>query len=177
MYQDKKKKGIRFGICLAGFLYCAFHFLMILFWFLLVVTNQMHGNSSILPVIGVVFSFFTIFTVILFCKLRKILRVGRFNNFFEKDEDGLVAVSDLSHELKLKPKKCISEFLEFVGNGLLVNCMIFPEDANYILLDNGRKQIKDKYVVIHCTNCAAPNTLRIGYEHNCKYCGTQLLDK
>ncbi|MGN0438629.1 MAG: hypothetical protein ACI4F4_08915 [Lachnospiraceae bacterium] len=173
MYQNKKKTWIYLGICLACFIPIGFNFVIMMFTLLLYATNQIPSNHLDLPVVGIIVSLFGCLTFILFFQIRKYLRVGKISRYLEVDDNGLVAISDLSHFMKRKQKKVVSDFLDFVGKGVLVNCMIFQEDPTYILLDNGKETVSEKYVVLHCRKCGAPSTLRIGFEHQCKYCGAQ----
>ena len=172
MYQNKKKKWIYLGVYLACFIPIGFNFIIMMFTLLLYATNQIPSNHMDLSAVSIVVSLFGFLTFILFFQIRKYLRVGKISRYLELDHDGLVAISDLAHFLKINQKKFVSEFLDFVGKGVLINCMIFQEDPTYILLDNGKEKISEKYVVLHCRQCGAPSTLRIGFEHQCKYCGT-----
>lgn len=174
MYQDTKKKWIYLGVYILCFLPCAFLFLIGLLDFILVAAGQIKEEKSFLLVAAVVFTLFAILSIVLWFKILKMIWVGKMNRYFEMDEDGLIAISDLSGYMHMKQKKCVSVFLDCIGKGLLKNCMIFPKDPTYILLDNGKNTIAEKYIVIHCNSCAAPNTLRIGFEHQCKYCGAEI---
>lgn len=173
MYQNKKKTWIYLGIYLTCFIPVGFNFVIMMFTLLLYATNQIPSENLDWSLTVVVVSLFGCLTFILFFQIRKFLRVGKISRYFEADIDGLIAISDLAHFLKMDQKKFVSEFLYYIGKGVLVNCMIFQEDPTYILLDNGKEKISEKYVVLHCRRCAAPSTLRISFECRCKYCGAE----
>ena len=173
MYQNKKKTWIYLGIYLAFCIPIGFNFVIMMFTLLLYATNQIPSEHSDWSSLGIVVSLFGCLTFILFFRIRKFLRVGKISRYLETDSDGLVAITDLAHFLKMDQKKFVSEFLYYIGKGVLINCMIFQEDPTYILLDNGKENISEKYVVLHCKQCGAPSTLRIGFEHRCKYCGVE----
>lgn len=95
-----------------------------------------------------------------------------YNGILANDADGLISMEELAGYMKMKRHKCFALFLDCVGKNLLKNCTVFAEDPTYLVLDNGKKTIAEKFVVKHCPKCSAPSTLRIGYENTCKYCGT-----
>ncbi|MGN0153143.1 MAG: hypothetical protein ACI4A3_01735, partial [Lachnospiraceae bacterium] len=66
-----------------------------------------------------------------------------------------------------------------ISKSLRIGCqfLLYNINPTYILLDNGKKTIAEKFIVVHCKCCGAPNTLRIGYETTCKYCGAVVLEK
>ncbi len=106
--------------------------------------------------------------------IMRTFRAAKMSRYFEKDKDGLVDMEVAAKEMKMKHSKFVEAFMDYVGRGLLVKCGICAEDPTYILLENGQKDIRQRFAVLHCSNCAGPNAVRIGFKHNCKYCGTEI---
>lgn len=110
-----------------------------------------------------------------FCLFRDTVRAAKINKILEMDDDGLLPIKEVAETLHMKQSKFFTLFHRYVGKGWLVKCTVFSEDPTYIILDNGRADIRQKFTVCQCPNCGAPSTLRIGFEFNCKYCNSQLL--
>lgn len=177
MYQNKLKIRVNlilFTLLFIPFAICALYTIFNVF---LIVTNRIHIREEGYSITGILFAVFIFLSIVFFRGIMRAFRARKMGCFFEKDEDGLIAVEELAAYMHMKQQRCLSFFLDCVGKGFLRNCMIFPEDPTYILLDNGKDVISEKYVVQHCHNCGAPNTLRIGFESACKYCGQQILNK
>lgn len=102
------------------------------------------------------------------------IRAYRINGIFERNEDGLLVIEKTAGQLKMKHYKFFAVFQRLVGKRLLRNCSIFSEDPTCIILANEKYDIRAKFTVERCKNCAAPNTLRIGYDKECKYCGAKI---
>lgn len=102
------------------------------------------------------------------------IRAYRISRIFEGDEDGLLEIKETAEQLKMKHYKFFAVFHRLVGKRLLRNCSVFSEDPTCIILANEKYDIRAKFTVERCKNCAAPNTLRIGFERECKYCGSKL---
>lgn len=112
---------------------------------------------------------------ILFCFFWDAIRAYRINRIFSESEEGLLDIEEVAKQLKMKHYKFVVVFHRLVGRRLLINCSVFPEDPTCIILANEMYDIRSKFIVHRCKNCAAPNTLRIGFEKECKYCGTNIL--
>ncbi len=104
-------------------------------------------------------------------------RAAKMSRYFEKDSDGLVDTEAAAAAMKMKQVKFVEVFIDYVGRGLLIKCGIFAEDPTCILLENGQQDIRQRFAVLHCSNCAGPNAVRIGFKHQCKYCGTEMISK
>lgn len=102
------------------------------------------------------------------------LRAYRINGIFERNEDGLLVIEETAELLKMKHYKFFAVFQRLVGKRLMQNCSVFSEDPTCIILANEKYDIRAKFTVERCKNCAAPNTLRIGFEKECKYCGSKI---
>lgn len=102
------------------------------------------------------------------------IRAYRISRIFEENEDGLLEIQETAEQLKMKHYKFFAVFHRLVGKRLLRNCSVFSEDPTCIILANEKYDIRAKFTVERCKNCAAPNTLRIGFERECKYCGSKL---
>lgn len=112
---------------------------------------------------------------ILFCFFWDAIRAYRINRIFSESEEGLLDIEEVAKQLKMKHYKFVVVFHRLVGRRLLINCSVFPEDPTCIILANEKYDIRSKFIVHRCKNCAAPNTLRIGFERECKYCGANIL--
>lgn len=177
MYQNKAKIGGNLIVFSIFLILCAFLSFIMFLDILLIVTNQVPSKEEDISIASVFFGGFLFLSIVCFRKIRNAFCAGKLNRFFEKDEDGLIEIAEIARHMHMKQQKCFSFFLDCVGKGLLKNCMVFPEDPTYILLDNGKNTITEKYVVVHCNCCGAPSTLRIGFENTCKYCGAVVLEK
>lgn len=102
------------------------------------------------------------------------IRAYRISGIFNTNEDGLLEIKETAEQLKMKHYRFFAAFQRLVGKRLLRNCSVFSEDPTCIILANEKYDIRAKFTVERCKNCAAPNTLRIGYEKECKYCGSKL---
>ncbi len=103
------------------------------------------------------------------------IRAYRISCVFEENEDGLLEIEEVAEQLKMKHYRFVVVFHRLVGKKLLQNCSVFPDDPTCIILANERYDIRAKFNVYRCKNCGAPNTLRIGFEKECKYCGANIL--
>lgn len=112
---------------------------------------------------------------ILFCFFWDAIRAYRINRIFSESEDGLLDIEEVAKQLKMNHYRFVVVFHRLVGRRLLINCSVFPEDPTCIILANEMYDIRSKFIVHRCKNCAAPNTLRIGFERECKYCGANIL--
>lgn len=173
MYRNKTKMGILTAVFLPIFVGCAYVAAMMVFYIFLVVTQQiytipeMFGMSCMMGVV------FAMVAFLAFKKLRKVFCAGKMGRFFEQDRDGLVSIEELAAHMKMKQHKCFAMFLDCVGSNLLIKCTVFPEDPTYLLLENGKETLAEKFAVKHCARCGAPGTLRIGFENTCRYCGSK----
>lgn len=102
------------------------------------------------------------------------IRAYRISRIFKKNEDGLLEIKETAEQLKMKQYKFFAAFQKLVGKRLLRNCSVFSEDPTYIILADEKHDIRAKFTVERCKNCAAPNTVRIGFKKECKYCGSKL---
>lgn len=102
------------------------------------------------------------------------IRAYRISRIFEGNEDGLLEIGKTAEQLKMKHYRFFAVFHRLVGKRLLRNCSVFSVDPTCIILANEKYDIRAKFTVGRCKNCAAPNTLRIGFERECKYCGSKL---
>lgn len=174
MYLNKVKIWTGRILYILALLPCAGASAILLLYMQLIVTNQVSVRAEDVSITSTILGAFLFGTIVFYRKLRNILHAEKMNRFFEEDEDGLVAIADVAKYMNMEQKKCFSFFIDCVGKGILENCMIFQEDPTYILLENGRNKIHEKFIVLHCNSCGAPNTLRIGFENSCKYCGAVL---
>lgn len=177
MYLNKLKCAIKMIVFLPLFCICSFIALIALLNVLLMALGQIEKDGFGTGMVWYMMAAFGFLAFVLFTKIRKVYRAWKMNRYFEKDKDGLISVEEAARHIKVKQQKCFSLFLDFVGSGLLKKCTVFKEDPTYFLLDNGKKTIKDKFVVMHCNQCGAPSTLRIGFENRCKYCNAIILKK
>lgn len=132
-------------------------------------------TTTDLMMTGLFMAMITLLLKWLFCLFRDTLRASRINKLLETDDDGLIPIKEAAEALRMKQSKFFTLFHRYVGKGWLVKCTVFSEDPTYIILDNGRADIRQKFTVCQCPNCGAPSTLRIGFEFHCKYCNSQLL--
>lgn len=177
MYQNKPKMFVIFTVFSLIFLGCAFVAALMVINLLLALTHQIYSDRESLLMICYMITSFSIFSFLSFKKLQKTYRARKMGKYFEKDTDGLVSIEKLAVHMKMKRHKCFALFLDCIGKKLLKNCTVFSDDPTYLVLDNGKKTITEKFVVKHCPKCSAPSTLRIGYENTCKYCGTVVMEK
>lgn len=110
-----------------------------------------------------------------FCFFWDAIRAYRISRIFAESEDGLLDTEEVAKRLKMKQYRFFAAFHRLIGKRLLQNCSIFSEDPTCIILANEKHDIRSKFIVHRCKNCAAPNTLRIGFEKECKYCGAKIL--
>lgn len=172
MYQNKPKMIVIFAVFSPLFAVCFFVAVLTFLNVLLILAKQAPkvDESVFLPCYMMLT--FSIFFYLSFKKLQKVYRAKKMGKYFEQDSDGLISIEELAMHMKMKRHKCFALFLDCIGRNLLKNCTVFSEDPTYLVLDNGKKTITEKFVVKHCPKCSAPSTLRIGYENTCKYCGT-----
>lgn len=172
MYQNKVKMTVTFLVFGAIFAGCGFVTVVMVLNTILVLTHQIHSIGEMLGLSCFVLAAFGTFSFLSFRKLQKIFWVRKMGRYFEQDQDGLVSIEEMAIHMKMKQHKFVDLFLDCIGRNLLYNCTIFPEDPTYLLLENGKKNLTEKFVVKHCPKCGAPSTLRIGFENQCKYCNT-----
>lgn len=172
MYQNKRKMLVKFIVYGALFAYCAYMLGMLSLGMLLIATHQIKASGDETALYGYMLVTFLLLCALLFLQLQKLRRARKMGLYFEKDKDGLVSIEKLAVYLKMRQHKCFALFLDCVGKGLLQKCTVFSEDPTYLLLENGKNTIAEKFVVKNCKKCGAPNTFRIGFENACVYCGT-----
>ena len=172
MYLNKSKFVI--GCLIYGWLFI--HFggttFILLFAALLEVTDQIKSEEGILMTWFAVGFFFLFFTVFFTKKLLLYYHAYRMSKQFEGDEDGLIEIVTLSERLHMKQRKFVQAFLLGVSKNLLRNCSIYTVDPAYIIVQNGKKTIKERFRAQRCKSCGATNVIRIGFENRCRYCNT-----
>lgn len=177
MYHNKIKMAVIFLVFSIIFAGCGYVAVMLFFYIVLAATKQIHTIGDVYSFSFFMFGSFSLFATLSFKKLQKTFRARKMAKYFEKDADGLVSIEELACYLKMKRHKCFALFLDCVGRNLLRNCTVFSEDPTYLLLDNGKENRLEKFVVKHCPKCGAPSTLRIGFENTCKYCGAVVMER
>lgn len=177
MYQNKTKMIVTLVVFGAIFAGCGFVTVVMFLYTILVLTHQVHSVGDVLGMSCFMLTAFGTFSFLSFKKLQKIFRVRKMSRYFEQDKDGLVPIEEIAVYMKMKQHKFVALFLDCIGRNLLYNCTIFPEDPTCLLLENGKKNLTEKFVVKHCPKCGAPSTLRIGFENKCKYCDAVILEK
>lgn len=176
MYRNKPKIIIIIAVFSLLFAGCAFIAVVMLLDIILVLTHQIPSYKGSLSLPCYMLATFSLFSYLSFKKIQKAYRANKMSQYFEQDSDGLISMEALAIHMKMKRHKCFALFLDCIGRNLLKNCTVFSEDPTYLILDNGKKTIAEKFVVKHCPKCSAPSTLRIGYENTCKYCGTVVME-
>lgn len=123
----------------------------------------------------VIVFFWALIALISFLFFWDAIRAYRINSIFMRNEDGLLDIEELARRLKMKHYRFVVMFHRLIGKRLLRNCSVFSEDPTCIILANEKYDIRAKFSVCQCRNCGASNTLRIGFEKECKYCGAEIL--
>lgn len=123
----------------------------------------------------VIVVFWALIALISFLFFWDAVRAYRLSRIFMRSEDGLIDIEELARRLKMKHYRFVVTFHRLIGKRLLRNCSVFSEDPTCIILANEKYDIRTKFSVCQCRNCGASNTLRIGFEKECKYCGAEIL--
>lgn len=143
------------------------------FYMILIFTGQVEDAEQTdygMSVIMVGLSFFCAY--VFGGRCLRALRANKLGKYFEGSEDGLVSIEAAAAYMNMKQQKFFQVFLDCLGKAYLKNCSVFTEDPTFILLENGGKTIAEKFAIIHCKKCGAPNVIRIGFENTCKYCSS-----
>lgn len=100
----------------------------------------------------------------------------KFNSLFEADPDGVVSVEKTARLFGKPVDKFIDLFGKLVKKGFLINCSLENPDEPVIVLNNGAEKVEDRFDVVKCPSCGAPNNIRLGFVGNCKYCSSKLTE-
>lgn len=173
MFKNSGK--IAVGILVNGLISLPFDFVsaIMIFYFILSIFNQVENNSP--EDIGMTIVIGAFFTFIAWVLLRRCItayRADRLSSYFMRYPEGLVPIAEVASFMNMKVNRFFRVFMECRGRGYLINCSVFADDPTFIILENGEKEIKNKFAIIHCKQCSAPNAIRLGFENKCKYCGT-----
>ena len=131
------------------------------------------AKESLAVAIGMLI-FFSITMIIGIKRFTLTGKARKFNNIFEKDSDGIILVSSISRVFGKSDTLFISLFDKLIKKGYLVNCYIEIDDVPKIVLANGKITVSESFATLNCSNCGAPNSVRIGFVEKCKYCGSEI---
>ncbi len=177
MYLNKGKiliQRIVYGIATAMLTWYVGIFLLAMFLQVVGAINVTDGLGTEMALMVYVECMFLLFDVICIRAIVKTFRATKINRILEGDSEGLLFMEDVAKKMNMQHDKFVALFIDCVGRDLLQNCGIYAEDPTYILLENGAKDIREKFAVVHCPQCGAPNAVRIGFPNQCKYCNVEL---
>ncbi len=159
---------------LYGILTVVFTALSLLFVLGIILTLTGYSDPSSNMTLIIYMTFLFILGDILCIKaLVKTFKAGKISRILSRSQDGLIAIEQVAETMHLTQEKFVKLFIDCVSRALLVRCTLFAEDPTFILLENGAKDITQKFAVIHCKQCSGPNAIQIGFRCRCKYCGTE----
>ncbi len=115
-----------------------------------------------------VFMFFAVRTLKLAGKAYK------FNSLFENDPDGVISVENASRLFGKTVAEVAELFDKLIKKGYLKNCSLQNPDKPVFILNNGAETVEERYDIIHCPNCGAPNSVKYGFVEQCQYCGSKV---
>ncbi len=98
----------------------------------------------------------------------------RFSGFFSGDPDGIIPLRTTAAVLGLPMEGLAKEFDLLVQKGYLCNCHLTAEPEPAIVLHNGARTVKERFIAVSCPNCGASNSMKVGFMGKCKYCDTYL---
>lgn len=101
-------------------------------------------------------------------------KAKKFNSIFESDPDGELSAEKTARLFNMPLPKLINLFDKLVKKGYLINCSLRDPDCPMFVLNNGAKTLKERYDIIHCPNCGAPNSVKYGFIEECQYCGSKI---
>ncbi len=108
--------------------------------------------------------------------LRLAGKANKFNSIFENDPDGKLSVEKTSLLFGMPVFKFVKLFDKLVKKGYLVNCSLNNSGEQLlIVLNNGGRSTQQKFDIINCPNCGAPNEVKLGFVEKCSYCGNKLV--
>lgn len=99
----------------------------------------------------------------------------KFNSLFENDPDGTVSVENASKLCGMTVSRFVDVFSKLVKKGFLINCSLENPDNPVISLNNGADSADEKFDIVHCPSCGAPNKVKIGFVEECRYCGSKAI--
>lgn len=107
--------------------------------------------------------------------LRLAGKAYKFNTFFEGDPDGVLSVEKTAVLFGMPVHKFVDVFDKLLKKGYLKNCTLENPDNPVISLNNGADSADEKFDIVHCPSCGAPNKVKIGFVDECRYCGSKAI--
>ena len=107
--------------------------------------------------------------------LRLCGKANKFNSLFESDPDGELSAERTARLFNMPLSKLISLFDKLVKKGYLKNCSLRNPDNPVFVLNNGAETVEERYDIVHCPNCGAPNSVKYGFVEQCQYCGSKVI--
>lgn len=132
-------------------------------------------NESVGEYLAVYIGLLLVFGVLMTAGIRRLILAGKarkFNSLFENDPDGVISLEKAAGLFGMPVHKFVSLFDRLVKKGFLVNCSLSNPDNPVIVLNNGAATAEERFDVIHCPNCGAPNQIKLGFVEICRYCGS-----
>lgn len=183
MYLGKQKIAMEYGYATLLFMLSGF-FLFIAVVGIFMYSSQIPGEEDRIALQGLKESlgvcvgmivFFTPILIVGICKLKMVGKANKFNSLFENDPDGTVSVENAARLCGMTISKFVDVFSKLVRKGLLVNCSLDNPDNPVISLNNGADSADEKFDIVHCPSCGAPNKVKIGFVDECRYCGSKAI--
>ncbi|MBE6861446.1 MAG: zinc ribbon domain-containing protein [Ruminococcus sp.] len=101
-------------------------------------------------------------------------KANKFNSMFESDPDGVISAERASRLFGKNVYELTDLFDKLVKKGYLINCSLQNPDNPVFVLNNGAETVEERYDIIHCPNCGAPNSVKYGFIEQCQYCGSKV---
>ena len=174
MYLNRKKFWISVLISGAIALYGAFWTFLCTFSVLLIATGQVGKEETVSSDMLVVVGLFLFVALVFGRKTWSLIKTYQISACLAQDKDGLIEMETVAGDVHMKQTRFVRLFIKAIGQNQLKNCSIYAIDPTYILLDNGKKTIKERFRVTKCACCGATNVIRMGFDNSCKYCGGKM---